>query len=582
MKLYRGSGGSPIRLDTASALGAGGEAKIYSVSGDPSLVAKLYHAPTEVHARKLAAMLSDPPTDPTARRWHTSIAWPVDTLHSAPGGACVGFLMPRVSGMKPVFEFYNPRARREQCPFFDTLYLHRAARNLAAVVAALHDRGYVIGDVNESNLLVAETALVTLVDTDSFQVRDPKKRSVYRCPVGKPDFTPPELQGVSFSKVNRGPEHDRFGLAVLLFHLLMEGTHPFDGKRRSAGESTLRHERIRAGHFPYKGGRRIPYEPSPSAPPLEVLHPELRELFLRCFAKGHRNPNARPDAREWQDALAEAEAALVPCNANPHHQYGRHLRSCPWCARTLLLGGRDPFPATLAAASVPPPAKKSAPAPASPAPAGTNSPKPTKTARPVSVNAVIAPIPSGAAAFAPPSFFSALRAKLPRPPAFPLKRLELKMPSVSPPTWAGVMALLRTPIHSSPTAWTGMTVLFALLAGVPGLGLWAGLSAVGCGAMEDRRTNWVTVGSVLGVGWGAGMAVKALFTKALLLLSLILPLPALKVENPPSPPPANSTGSMKPGVTLYSSMGTKRVWRVPPAPHRPITPSAFRPGSSPP
>ena len=36
-----------------------------------------------------------------------------------------------------------------------------------------HVRGYVVGDVNESNILVTPTALVTLgMDTDSFQVPD--------------------------------------------------------------------------------------------------------------------------------------------------------------------------------------------------------------------------------------------------------------------------------------------------------------------------------------------------------------------------------------------------------------------------
>src|SRR5438105_3869599 len=83
-----------------------------------------------------------------------------------------------------------------------------AARNIAAAVHAVHSRGYVIGDVNESNILVTDTALATLVDTDSFQVRDPGSGVVYRCPVGKPEFTPPELQGASFGEIDRTPEHD--------------------------------------------------------------------------------------------------------------------------------------------------------------------------------------------------------------------------------------------------------------------------------------------------------------------------------------------------------------------------------------
>jgi formylglycine-generating enzyme required for sulfatase activity len=93
-------------------------------------------------------------------------------------------------------------------------------------MAALHARGYVVGDVNESNVLVAERSLITLVDTDSFQVRDAQTGVVYRCPVGKPEFTPPELQGRRFADVDRNPEHDQFGLAVLLASRRPSGDDP--------------------------------------------------------------------------------------------------------------------------------------------------------------------------------------------------------------------------------------------------------------------------------------------------------------------------------------------------------------------
>lgn len=546
MRLVRGSNGQPVTLALAAPLGAGGEAKIYPVSGDRHLAAKLYHAPTDVHARKLAAMLANPPVDPAARHRHisiASIAWPVDVLLASAGGPVAGFLMPRVSGLKPVFEYYNPRARREQSPFFHSLYLHRAARNLAAVVAALHDRGYVIGDVNESNLLVAETSLVTLVDTDSFQVRD--GRAVYRCPVGKPDFTPPELQGVGFSQIDRGPEHDRFGLAVLLYQLLMEGAHPFDGKRKAAGEAALRHERIKAGHFPY-GSRRCPYEPSPAAPPLEILHPGLQKLFHHCFAKGHRNPRARPDAQTWQEALAEAEAALVECRSNPNHRFDHHLRRCPWCVRAARLGGRDPFPASHAAATAPAAPPKTRPVPHTPPP----SKSPIKP-RLIFAKTMIRPVSSRPPASAPS--FPSLQAVKSRLSRFSLRPPDLKPPALSP-RLAGVAALLRTPIHDTPTPWTGLAVLFAILAGVPGLAFWAGLSAVGCGVLEYKRMNRITVGSAVGVGLGAALAARALGMAVWAILSSLIAglFPALSADGRKAP----SFASPAP-VVRYSSAFTR-------------------------
>ncbi|MBW4667525.1 MAG: tetratricopeptide repeat protein [Cyanomargarita calcarea GSE-NOS-MK-12-04C] len=334
---------TPINL-TAS-LGRGGEACVYTLPIDGNLVAKIYHKPTVSHARKLAVMLAHPPSNPTASLGHISIAWPNEVLISADGSdRIIGFLMPRIRQMRPIIDFYNPRTRRLHCPLFNYQYLLRTARNLAAAFAALHNSGYCVGDVNESNIMVSDTALVTIVDTDSFQVPDPDNNIVYRCEVGKPEFTPPELQNITFAACDRAVSHDLFGLSVLLFQLLMEGTHPFSGIYQGAGEPPPYEARIAAGHFPYSRHRDVPYISTPIAPPWEILHPKLRELFVRCFEDGHSQPNQRPTAQAWLFALAEAEESLVTCTNNPQHRYNNHLHTCPWCERTLRLGGRDPFP----------------------------------------------------------------------------------------------------------------------------------------------------------------------------------------------------------------------------------------------
>ncbi len=90
------------------------------------------------------------PMIPCRSQEHISIAWPLDTLHKMYGDqGFAGFLMPRVSGMRPLFNVYNPSTRRQELPLFNYLYLHRAARNVSSAVRALHNRGYVIGDINE-------------------------------------------------------------------------------------------------------------------------------------------------------------------------------------------------------------------------------------------------------------------------------------------------------------------------------------------------------------------------------------------------------------------------------------------------
>jgi DNA-binding helix-hairpin-helix protein with protein kinase domain len=336
-------------LSLSVSLGRGGEACIYAVPSAGDLVAKVYHKSTVAHAHKLRAMLANPPENPTANLGHISIAWPQELLWGTDENkGIVGFLMPRIRGMRPIIDFYNPKTRRQHCPLFSYQYLLRTARNLAAAFASLHNSGYCVGDVNESNILVSDTALVTLVDTDSFQVRDSENDLVYRCPVGKPEFTPPELQNKIFAQHDRDLSHDLFGLGVLIFQLLMEGTHPFSGIYQGIPEPPPYEARIAAGHFTYSKKRKVPYLPTPIAPPWEMLHPRLQELFVQCFEDGHYARQQRPHAQAWLSALAEAEDSLTTCSANPQHSYSNHLHSCPWCERAVRLGGRDPFPSVQA------------------------------------------------------------------------------------------------------------------------------------------------------------------------------------------------------------------------------------------
>src|SRR5689334_11282348 len=193
MNIYRRADGSPVPL--GAILGAGGEATVYAVAEDATRVAKIYRAPTGARIAKLRAMLANPPHDPGTVGGCPSLAWPSALVLDNYGGT-VGFLMPRVDFKthRPLLDIYNPRARMEQAGDFTWEYLLRTATNLASVVAAIHAQGYVVGDLNESNLLVSNTALVTLIDCDSMQVLGADGR-VFRCPVGKPEYTPPELQG---------------------------------------------------------------------------------------------------------------------------------------------------------------------------------------------------------------------------------------------------------------------------------------------------------------------------------------------------------------------------------------------------
>lgn len=341
MKLQLQRDGRTFDLNGLKPLGSGGEAHVYPLA-DLHLAAKVYHRAVNGRDDKLRVMLANPPKNPTAAQDHVAIAWPQDLLID-PHGRIVGYVMPLVPKMRKMIDFYNPKTRRKECPLFTYKYLAATALNLAIAVRALHQRGYVMGDVNESNILVAESTMVTLVDTDSFQVREPGNGRIHHCTVGTALFTPREMQGVDFSVVERRKEHDLFGLGVLLFQLMMEGSHPFQARFTGVGDSPEPVDMIKNGHFPHGTGSAM-WQPPPNAPPFGMLDPGLRGLFTRCFVNGHRDPKARPTADEWCSNLSGTLRILIECNANPSHLYWPHVKACPWCERTAKLRDRDPFP----------------------------------------------------------------------------------------------------------------------------------------------------------------------------------------------------------------------------------------------
>jgi hypothetical protein len=327
-------------VSLGSLLGKGGEAGVYAVAGKANLVAKIYHVHSAGIADKLKAMVDHPPADATQRKGHISICWPESMLFDS-GKHCLGFLMPLLdrSRHRELFHLYNPQDRHVQAPNFTWAYLLKAAENISIVVESIHAKGYVIGDVNESNFFVSDQALVTLVDCDSMQVRTPS--AIFRCTVAKPEYLAPELQGKDLSVVDRGPEHDSFALAVLLFLLLMEGIHPYSGIWNGAGDPPAMETRIAAGDSPYAGSPRV--KPMPSSPPFDLLPASLRALFVQAFGHGHSHPSARPTAHQWREALQQVQ--LATCSSNKQHVFPKHLNRCPWCERRALLGGFDPFPA---------------------------------------------------------------------------------------------------------------------------------------------------------------------------------------------------------------------------------------------
>ena len=345
--IYYTTSGNTIHLDRE--IGHGGEGLIYLIRGYPSEVAKIYikQQPPEIH-RKILAMVQNPPHDPTVNgpTKHRSIAWPSDIVYGdRQKTKFAGLIMPKVDtkAFKPILKYFEPDLRiKEFVGGITWLHLYYIARNLSSCVAALHEGGYLIGDINESNILVHEHTILSVIDCDSFQFKEPRTGELFRCKVGKGEYTAPELLGINFADIDRTEATDCFALSVIIFRLLMEGIGPYQAVGPLVANLPTTEDKIKFGVFSYNTSKSG-IEPKPDAPSFDIFPTEIRALFIRCFDAGHKDGSHRPAAKEWLSVFRNLTQNIKQCTLNENHQYFNHLRSCPWCERLKKIG-KDSFP----------------------------------------------------------------------------------------------------------------------------------------------------------------------------------------------------------------------------------------------
>ena len=326
-----GVDGSTYRL--AREIGKGGQGAVWSLDGNANLVAKFYHNGfTDEDVAKLSAMCH------LKNDALTSVAaWPIALLKGTKLGKPQGLLMRKISGYQAVHQLYGMKSRFRTFPEAQFPFLLHSAINTARAFATIHSAGQVIGDVNHSNLMISQTATAALIDCDSFQITD--GGNVFRCPVGVPEFTPPELQGSNFLAQARTAQHDAFGLSILIFYLLFLGRHPFmgmyDPKR---DEMVSLDQAIGQYAFPYARDLHSQEVKLPLFVPRLADYPSsVTDLFKQAFTRDALT-RGRPSATQWVGALTLLSGALRQCQGNPNHHFYNGLKECPWCRMEGVLG----------------------------------------------------------------------------------------------------------------------------------------------------------------------------------------------------------------------------------------------------
>lgn len=321
------------RFSVAELIGKGGEGEVYAIKGRSGQAVKIYNSGLRVtRESKVRAMVGEGLAVKT-----DLVAYPGEIVTDRRGNF-LGFVMRLVSDYRPLHELYSPKSRQRHFPKADYRFMVHAALNVARAVGKVHQTGCVIGDLNHSGVLVAQDATVALIDADSFQFSLNGKS--FPCVVGVPEFTPPELHGKNLASVRRTIEHDNFGLAIAIFHLLFMGRHPYAGRYK--GPDISMGDAIAQNRFAFSLTRQAATQtsPPPGALTLDLFPNVFSEAFEAAFGL---SPSARPSALDWIHALSKLEGSLNHCSKIRTHYFPAAAKGCVWCKLTAN-SGFDMFP----------------------------------------------------------------------------------------------------------------------------------------------------------------------------------------------------------------------------------------------
>ncbi|PKK94341.1 MAG: hypothetical protein CVV61_00115 [Tenericutes bacterium HGW-Tenericutes-6] len=336
MKAYYLEDGSKILVDDTKPIGSGGEGSVFKLQKNPNILVKIYadraleRMPDIEH--KIKAMVKKKP-GLLDYNGLTIIAWPSYVIYNE-NKRFVGYLMKRVQAKNQLSHVITPGLQKAKFPnitWYDRLVI---SINLAKVTSFLHKNDTVIGDINTSDFFVYPGFEIGVVDTDSFQVTS--ENGLFHCKVFTPDYTPPEVieakKRTSF-EIKRIPNHDNYGIAILIFQILMMGVHPFSARIKGimGFDGNAINYNMEKEIFPY-----FPYNPSIMPPknamPFSFFPKYIQDLFIRAFDKNKHVIN-RPTSDEWVNGLRQLKDHLKKCRRDKSHFYPDHFQKCPHCAR---------------------------------------------------------------------------------------------------------------------------------------------------------------------------------------------------------------------------------------------------------
>ncbi len=276
MKTYIDADGNQIQL--GKLLGKGGEANVFNIIGQPKLAVKIYKkTPSTETIQKLHTLIDMPAI--------TNTAWPLKLIFETnSANTIIGYLMHKADSVK-TWNNFNVESSRAQVKGYSytSTFFHNMLSSFVKVLNDVHTSGLIIGDINDSNILIDKSGYCTVIDVDSFQVGS------LLCTVARPEFLAPPLQSVSLKSVARDQSHDHFAMGVLFWQLIFNGISAHQGM----GQPNSIPERIKANLCI---GSSL-YKPPKFQHDVNKLPAVIRDLFVKAFFL------ANTTNQEWLSAL---------------------------------------------------------------------------------------------------------------------------------------------------------------------------------------------------------------------------------------------------------------------------------------
>lgn len=310
--------GQKVRIDPARSIGKGGEADVYDIGGGRAL--KLFKPPDHPdlggdpqaqqaardrlaeHQTKLSAFPSALPD---------RVITPLALATEGPRGRIVGYVMRQLEDAEVLLRL-GDRSYRQAIRNADVFAIFR---DLHRTVSALHQRGVVIGDFNDLNVLVHGDQAY-LIDADSMQFGS------FLCRVFTERFVDPLLCDPALTHLALVRPHtsasDWYAFSAMLMRSLLY-VEPYGGVYRPASSSA---PRVLPGARPLH--RITVFHPDVKYPkPAErwdVLPDDLLQYLHAVFVK---------DCRDELPLAILEDARWTSC-ASCGHEHARAL--CPYCA----------------------------------------------------------------------------------------------------------------------------------------------------------------------------------------------------------------------------------------------------------